>query len=1172
MKLWWLAFLVGCEGMVQDSDSDTDSGTGTEQATDTDSDTCAPMTATADPPALNPLQRGVVRVDGGTGDVSFALVDGQTGGILSDLTGEYLSGEDSGIDTVRVTDSCGIWAEATFEVLPRLVVIPASATVLRQQTLELEVSGGSSDIGCSVAFDRSGGSLEGCAWTTGALTGTDVIAVTDHVTAGVVFVDLRVREEVVLDIPDVVLVPLNTPMDIPVEGGSNVYDVSVLSGDGAVTDGLRVWADAPGEVILGVADHYVSGVQAEVRVIVAEPLSPTPSVDGITDSLQRVVTADLNNDGFYDAVVGQPNANALTHRAGIVTVYMGTPTGIASTPIQTFEGVWRVGQLGRDLVIGDVTGDQVPDLVVGEEGHFFSRGRVAIHQGNGDGTFGVEPWSELVGEFGGDRLGSGVDLCDIDRDGVLDIVVAARRHDDRTDTPTVPDVGAVYGWVSEPDGMAEAFAWKLSGRAFNEGSYDRARTEMGRNVRTGDLDADGRCDVAVATETADLVYVYLSNDVSTGLPELPSRVYSAVAGEEDFGWSLAIANLDGDRTDDLIVGAWRNDNGTLNRAGAVYVYKMADDDNRPSTSPVFHDEASITLYGSEANEEFGTMVGAIDLGNDGLPELYASGIRTDDLVNNAGGVQWWSGSIIAGAPYGAILDETTHFGAVYGEISEGGFGVGAAPLRHVPDAWVVTEGRSSERGPRVGDVIAAIPQLPLQSLEFPVYTGGALAGYVDTMMMADLGGPQPSLVVAAPLDGVLPNGPDAGQLAVVGENGPEAPWFSPGDEEGPVMPDYRAGIHTGWKIRPVGDVDGDGAVDLGVVVRFQRNRPDLYRATVHNPDECRNNLGGVGGVAVYRGGEAVGNPDYLVYGPVQNGRIEQVAGADLNGDGFGDLIFNSPSATPDRVTVAFGVAPEELSVVLCDMRSFSAGTNGDILGDDIAALGDIDGDGCEDVAIGAPSADPGGSNRGAVHVLFGWGENCETGEPRQTGLAGPINNGRVGVRVEAADVDGDGIVELLLGAPDSGAGAVYMRTTSDLADYAQALDDVFQDAELVLEPAVLLGDQNGSDFGRGLAVIDTEDGVWLAVAQPFYDFIADDPESQDSTFDVGRVSLFRWQDNTWIRRGLVGLDLSHAEGATQGAELGHGLVGGDGVLLIGAPRSGGVTRDHGAVYRFDLDD
>jgi hypothetical protein len=147
-----------------------------------------------------------------------------------------------------------------------------------------------------------------------------------------------------------------------------------------------------------------------------------------------------------------------------------------------------------------------------------------------------------------------------------------------------------------------------------------------------------------------------------------------------------------------------------------------------------------------------------------------------------------------------------------------------------------------------------------------------------------------------------------------------------------------------------------------------------------------------------------------------------------------------------------------------------------------------------------------------------------------------------------------------------------MRTTSDLADYAQALDDVFQDAELVLEPAVLLGDQNGSDFGRGLAVIDTEDGVWLAVAQPFYDFIADDPESQDSTFDVGRVSLFRWQDNTWIRRGLVGLDLSHAEGATQGAELGHGLVGGDGVLLIGAPRSGGVTRDHGAVYRFDLDD
>ena len=1127
MRLWWLAFLVGCDGVGNDVDSDTsaDSDTDTELVADTDPDTCAPMTATAEPAALNPQQRGVVRIDGGTGDVTFEFLDGQSGGILSEITGEYLSGMGSGTDTVRATDSCGTTAETAFEVLPRLVVTPESATVLRQTTITLEVTGGSSDVACSVAFDRSGGSLQGCAWTTGDLTGTDVIAVTDSLTGNVVQVDLRVRDSVSLDLPSVVLVPLNTPMDIPVEGGSNVYDVTVLSGDSTLTDGLHVWADTPGEVRLGVADRYVPGVQAEMRVMVAEPVAPTPTVDGITDSLQRVVTADLNGDGLDDAVVGQPNANGLTHRAGLVTVYLGTLDGIASVPVQTYEGVWRFGQLGRDLAIGDLTGDDVPDLVLGEEGHLFSRGRVAIYAGNGDGTFGVEPWSEVAGEFGGDRLGSGVDLCDVDRDGVLDVVAVARTHDDRSDTPTVPDVGAVYAWVTETEGLAEAPLWKLSGRAFNDGVFERARTQMGRNVRTGDLDADGRCDVAVATETDDLVYVYLSNDVSTGLPELPSRVYTAVDGEEDFGWSLAVANVDGDRTDDLIVGAWRNDNGTLNRAGAVYVYKMADDDNRPSTSPVFHDEASVTLYGSEANEELGTMVGAVDLGGDGLPELYASGTRTDGPVNNTGGVQWWSGSIIAGAPYGAILDETSHFGAVYGEIGEGGFGLGASPLRHVPDAWVVTEGRSNERGPRVGDVIAAIPDMPLQSLDFPVHTGGALAGYIDTMTMADLGGPEPSLVVATPLDGMLPSGPDAGQLAVIGADGPEAPWFSPGDDEGPVMPDYRAGIHTGWKIRPVGDVDGDGAVDLGVVVRFQRNRPDLYRATVHNPDECRDNLGGVGGVAVYRGGEALGNPDYLVYGPVVNGRIEQVAGADLNGDGFGDLIFNSPAATPDRVTVAFGVAPEDLSVVLCDTRTFSAGTNGDVLGDDIAGLGDIDGDGCEDVAIGAPSEDPGGSNRGAVHVLFGWGENCATDEPRQTGLAGPINNGRVGVRVEAADIDGDGTVELLLGAPDSGAGAVYMRSTTDLADYSMPLDDVFPDADVVLDPAVLLGDQTSSDFGRGLAVIDTEDGVWLAVAQPFFDFIADDPELQADTFDVGMVSLFRWQDNAWVRRGLVGMDL-----------------------------------------------
>ncbi len=44
--------------------------------------------------------------------------------------------------------------------------------------------------------------------------------------------------------------------------------------------------------------------------------------------------------------------------------------------------------------------------------------------------------------------------------------------------------------------------------------------------------------------------------------------------------------------------------------------------------------------------------------------------------------------------------------------------------------------------------------------------------------------------------------------------------------------------------------------------------------------------------------------------------------------------------------------------------------DGDFFGDGVAALGDLDGDGVTDLAVGADGDDDGGSNHGAVWVLF----------------------------------------------------------------------------------------------------------------------------------------------------------------------------------------------------------
>ncbi len=43
---------------------------------------------------------------------------------------------------------------------------------------------------------------------------------------------------------------------------------------------------------------------------------------------------------------------------------------------------------------------------------------------------------------------------------------------------------------------------------------------------------------------------------------------------------------------------------------------------------------------------------------------------------------------------------------------------------------------------------------------------------------------------------------------------------------------------------------------------------------------------------------------------------------------------------------------------------------GDYFGYSIANMGDLDGDGVEDIVVGAPLDDAGGTNKGAVHILF----------------------------------------------------------------------------------------------------------------------------------------------------------------------------------------------------------
>jgi hypothetical protein len=88
----------------------------------------------------------------------------------------------------------------------------------------------------------------------------------------------------------------------------------------------------------------------------------------------------------------------------------------------------------------------------------------------------------------------------------------------------------------------------------------------------------------------------------------------------------------------------------------------------------------------------------------------------------------------------------------------------------------------------------------------------------------------------------------------------------------------------------------------------------------------------------------------------------------------------------------------------------------------LAALGDLDGDGTDDIAVGAPAARLGTNRSGAVHIIFlrpdGSVRSRRVIASGTGGFSGAIDSDdRFGSAVAAlGDLDGDGVIELAVGA------------------------------------------------------------------------------------------------------------------------------------------------------------
>jgi Ca2+-binding RTX toxin-like protein len=168
-----------------------------------------------------------------------------------------------------------------------------------------------------------------------------------------------------------------------------------------------------------------------------------------------------------------------------------------------------------------------------------------------------------------------------------------------------------------------------------------------------------------------------------------------------------------------------------------------------------------------------------------------------------------------------------------------------------------------------------------------------------------------------------------------------------------------------------------------------------------------------------------------------------VGAGDFNGDGINDLLVGANQADGYRgaAYVIFGTSSGFAGNV--DVATLN-GTNGfkmpagasyDYAGTSVANAGDVNGDGIDDLIVGAMGADPHGSNSGAAYIIFGsssaFGATVTlTGLNGTNGfkISGEVAGDQTGISVSAAgDLNGDGIDDVIIGANGGGNnGSVYV--------------------------------------------------------------------------------------------------------------------------------------------------
>ena len=522
-----------------------------------------------------------------------------------------------------------------------------------------------------------------------------------------------------------------------------------------------------------------------------------------------------------------------------------------------------------------------------------------------------------------------------------------------------------------------------------DGSYDKTVRTGNTNAESTRIAIDGMTNLV----NEDSYLPKSLSDIANGKGGFV--VNGATAGDTAGRRVSEAGDVNGDGLDDFIIGARQADpNGA--DSGAAYVVFGRKDGRNIELSDIEAGIGGFVIRGVSAGDNAGASThGGSDVNGDGLADIVV-GARHDDPNGNNSGAAFvvfgkkdttavelsaieagTGGFVINGANAGDIAGNKA---VLTGDVNGDG----------IDDILVSAQGDGSN-GANAGAIYVVFGKTNTTAVELSAVAAGAggfiikgasagdEAGWVSHA--GDING-DGYFDVALSAYGADPGGrADSGSVYVVfGKSDVGAVELSNIDagNGGYAIHGIAAGDRAGWGVDGGTDVNGDSLADLVIGAAEAYNGADRTGAAYVVYGKKTTD-------SIELSDVAAGNGGFVLKGLGDGDQTAAVSvGGDFNGDGLGDIVVGARrndtlGVNAGAAFVVFGSKSGgsiELATLDESGRGFSLFglSAGDYLGSAVNFAGDLNGDGYDDVLMGARNADPGGRiDAGTTYIVYGVG-------------------------------------------------------------------------------------------------------------------------------------------------------------------------------------------------------